>query len=186
AIASAAGVPVQAGGGVRSLADVQSLLDAGVDRVLAGTAALRNPAWAAEAVRRFGPERIVAAVDVRADRVFVAGWTADLATSLDRVLDGLAGAGIEALLVTDISRDGTLEGPNLDLYRGLRERPFRIVAAGGIARADDLRALAAAGVAGAVAGRALYEGTLTLPELGELSSSLGRVDEARPRCSPRG
>ena len=181
-IVRAAGIPVQCGGGLRTLEDAAGLLAAGVRRVLLGTAALQDPAWSTEAVRRFGPDRVVIAVDVRGGTVFVAGWTAGH-RPLERVLADVGGSGVRTLLVTDIERDGTLEGPNLALYRRLVAGPFRIVAAGGVATAAHVRSLAAIGLEGAVVGRALYEGTLALEELRELSAAVSAPKGAPEPCS---
>jgi phosphoribosylformimino-5-aminoimidazole carboxamide ribotide isomerase len=172
AIVHAAGVPVQVGGGLRSFGDIEAVLTAGAERVVIGTAALRDSRWTAEAVRRFAPERIVVAVDVRGDQVFSSGWQEALADPLEHVLADLAESGVETLLVTDIDRDGTLEGPNLELYERLRPAPFRILSAGGIIRSADLRALAQLDLDGAVVGRAIYEGTLSLRELREVLDEL--------------
>ncbi len=167
-----AGVPVQVGGGLRGFADVERVLATGAWRAIVGSAALRAPGWVAEAVRRFGAERLGVAVDVRGDRPFASGWTRGVAEALEAVLDRLAPEGVRSLLVTDITRDGALSGPNLDLYRRLARRPFAVTAAGGVARAGDLRALAELGLAGAVVGRALYEGALPPAELGRLALQL--------------
>lgn len=182
-IARAAGVPVQVGGGLRSFADVDAVLSGGAWRAILGTAALRDPDWTAEAVRRFGPGRVCVALDVRGDRPFAGGWTEAVAEPLEIVLDSLAAAGVRALVVTDIARDGALEGPNLDLYRRMAGFPFAVTAAGGVTRAHDLLSLAELGLAGAVIGRALYEGTVTLRELGRLSRELGDADSPGEPCS---
>lgn len=182
-IVRAGAVPVQAGGGLRTLEDVERLFGAGVSRALLGTAALRDPEWAAAAVRRFGADRVVVAVDVSDGVVRVAGWTEGLDVALPAVLDRLGEAGVLELLVTAVGRDGTLEGPDLDLYRDLLERPLRVVAAGGIASDADLHRLARLGIAGAVVGRALYEGLLPAAEIGRLSRELSRVGAGGNSCS---
>jgi phosphoribosylformimino-5-aminoimidazole carboxamide ribotide isomerase len=156
------GVPVQVGGGLRSMGAIEEALAAGAARVVVGTAAV-DPAFVREAVGRFG-DRIVVALDVDDELVRVRGWTAE-GGRIDQLLPVLDEAGAPRFLVTAVGRDGTLEGPDLSLYErlsALTERP--ILASGGVRTADDLRALAATGVEGAVVGKALYEGALELAE----------------------
>lgn len=167
AIAAAVDVPVQVGGGVRDEAAADALLDAGVTRVVIGTAALEHP----ELVRRLAARaRVAVGLDVRGREVAVRGWLEGSGRDVLEVAEGFADDGVDALVVTQIARDGTLEGPDVD---GLREvlaaSPIPLVASGGVGTADDLRTLAAlhAGgrrLAGAIVGRALYEGRFTLPE----------------------
>lgn len=165
---------VQTGGGVRSDADVQRLLDAGADRVVVGSLAVRDPGTVVGWLDRFGPERLAVALDTRwadADwRLPTAGWTQASDARLDELVDRYAQAGLRHLLCTDIGRDGTLAGPSLDLYRGLSARApaVRLQASGGIRDAADIAAARAAGCAGAVLGKALLESRVSLGEaLGE-------------------
>jgi phosphoribosylformimino-5-aminoimidazole carboxamide ribotide isomerase len=151
-------VPVQTGGGLRSLQAVDAALAAGAARTVLGTSATRDPAFVDEMVARHG-DRVVVALDVRDGNVMVRGWQ-EAAGSLE---DVMATLDVPRFLVTSIAVDGTLEGPDLDLYRrvlALTERP--ILASGGVRGPADLRALLATGVEGVVVGTALYEGTLTL------------------------
>lgn len=173
AVAAIAGIPelrIQAGGGVRSVDDVQRLLDAGVARVVVGSVAVQAPEATVAWIRRFGPNRIVPALDTRFDgeswRLPVHGWTEAAAPRLDELARHYATAGAEWLLCTDISRDGMLQGFNLQLYERLRAWApgLRILASGGARTLDDIHAARAAGVAGAVLGRALLEGAFTLRE----------------------
>jgi phosphoribosylformimino-5-aminoimidazole carboxamide ribotide isomerase len=144
---AALGVPVQASGGIRTLADARALLAAGADRVVVGTAAWPDPTpWFALG------EALVLALDVRDGEVRAAGWT--VGTGL-RVEDALARAGARRLLVTAIDRDGTLGGPDLALVRQAVDAGGRVLAAGGIRDAADVAALAATGAEAAVVGRAL-------------------------------
>lgn len=153
-----AGVPVQVGGGIRTTADVDHWLAAGAARVVVGTRAVEDPAWLGEMAARH-PDRIVVALDVRDGTVASRGWTAR--TALDpattaATLDGLPLAGV---LVTAVDREGRLAGPDLALVARVRERlRVPLIASGGIASLDDLRALAAAGADAAVLGMALYLG----------------------------
>ncbi len=166
AILRAVSVPVQFGGGIRSLAEVEALLALGVARVILGTLAVRNPALAAEAVERFGAERIVVALDARGGEVVVRGWQEGggvTAVELGRQLRDL---GVIRVLYTDVDRDGTLQGPAVAAtVRLARETGLRVIASGGVSGPEDVAALrrhAADGVEGVVVGRALYEGRVRL------------------------
>lgn len=164
------GLRIQAGGGVRSADDVTRLHDAGVERVVVGSVAVREPERVAGWLQRFGAERLALALDTRwregAWRLPSAGWTEDEQTTLDELAPRYAAAGARHLLCTDIDRDGTLSGPNLALLAHLREiAPALYVQVSGGARAvDDVRAARDAGAAGIVLGRALLEGRFTLGE----------------------
>jgi phosphoribosylformimino-5-aminoimidazole carboxamide ribotide isomerase len=156
-------VVIQAAGGVRSAAAALALADAGASRVVVGTLLFSRPAEAAAVSDRLGP-RAVAALDSRAGRVRVEGWTRDAGEDLAQSVRRANDMGFSEVLVTDIERDGMGVGPNLELYASLRRAGIRLLASGGLRRASDLNALARMGhLAGAVIGRALYEGTF-LPE----------------------
>lgn len=166
-VARGTGVPVQVGGGLRSLPLVEGALEVGAARVVLGTEAIVDAAFLDECVRRYG-ERVVVALDTDGDVVKVRGWT-EPAGGFDEVLDRLVRAGVPRLLVTAIARDGTLEGPDLDLYRRVTaavEAP--VLASGGVGSLDDLRRLARVGVEGVIVGKALYEGNFTLREAMEV------------------
>jgi len=158
----AAPTPVQASGGIRSLADAQALLDAGAARVVVGTAALAGRRGLEELVAGLG-ERLVVAVDARGGKVATAGWEREAAVSPEDFAAGCAEAGVPRLLCTAIERDGTLAGPDLALLERVRSRSaLPVLAAGGIRSDADLDDLAALGLEGAVVGRALLEGAVTL------------------------
>lgn len=162
-IARDAGVPVQVGGGLRSSSTVQEVLGLGAARVVLGTEAILDAEFLRACVERYG-DRVVVALDTDGDVVKVRGWT-EPAGRFDEVLERLLEGGAPRLLVTAIARDGTLEGPDLDLYRRLRahtETP--VLASGGVGSLDDLRGLARVEVEGVVVGKALYEGAFTLQE----------------------
>lgn len=154
-------VPVQLGGGVRSLEAVDHWLTAGVTRVILGTAAARDPKLVKEAAKDF-PERIAVAVDVRDGQVAVSGWVESEAMSALELALRYQDAGVAALIVTDIARDGMLSGPNVGLTGAIADAvDIPVIAAGGMARAQDVASLRArAGkhpIAGAVIGRALWQ-----------------------------
>ena len=170
AIKASTPLRVQTGGGVRDRGSVAAMLDAGADRVVVGSLAVRAPERVIDWAAGFGVERLTVALDTRRDdagrwRLPVAGWTATAEADLDTLLRRYADAGLRHLLCTDIDRDGTLAGPNLDLYRHLLEVApgLRLQASGGIRDADDVDAARAAGCSGAVLGKALLDGRLDLP-----------------------
>ena len=149
-VAAAAGVPVQASGGIRSRADAERLLDAGADRVVVGTAAWPDPTpWL-----ELG-DALVLAVDVRDGLVRSSGWTGDAGLTFDQALERAEGARV---LVTAIDRDGTLAGPDVELVGRAAAAGLRVLAAGGVRSPDDVRELAAAGAEAAIVGRALLAG----------------------------
>ncbi|GHF94720.1 1-(5-phosphoribosyl)-5-[(5-phosphoribosylamino) methylideneamino] imidazole-4-carboxamide isomerase [Deinococcus piscis] len=166
-------LPLQVGGGIRTTDDIARLLDSGVARVVVGSAAIADPAQAAAWLREFGPERLTLALDLRLEAdgrrtLLTHGWQAGSERSLDSFLDELAALGAQPrhILCTDISRDGTLSGPNTALYTALvREySELRWQASGGVSSLDDIAALRRAGVAGVILGKALLTGRFTLPQ----------------------
>jgi phosphoribosylformimino-5-aminoimidazole carboxamide ribotide isomerase len=160
--AAAAPTRVQASGGIRSRADAQALLDAGAARVVVGTAALESPGTLSELAVAF-EERLVVAVDAREGRVAVAGWSRMTELAPDEFAERCAEAGVRRLLCTAIDRDGTMDGPDLALLVKVRDRSgLPVLAAGGVRSDEDVDALAALGLEGAVVGRALLEGTISL------------------------
>lgn len=166
-ICAVGGISVDVGGGVRSMASVERLAGLGVRRVAIGTALVRDAAFARDAAREFG-ELVVADVAARGGEVRVNGWREGAALSADELVARLADLGYRHLVFTDVSRDGMRCGVDAEAYRHVAEvAGFPVVASGGIASLDDLRALAALGegvVEGAITGRALYEGEFSLEE----------------------
>ena len=166
-----AGASIQTGGGIREAAAVLGHFQHGIGRIVVGSLALSQPDLVKGWIKEHGAERIVLALDVRPVEnhgyaIATHGWQQQTAMDLFTVLDDFVAAGLKHLLCTDISRDGALEGPNLALYRRLRAQfpDLAVQASGGIARLSDLRDLQDIGVAGAVIGKALYEGRFTLAE----------------------
>lgn len=165
------GLAVQAGGGVRTRADVDALLALGVQRVVIGSVAVREPERVIEWARELGSERILIALDARQDvdgvfRLPVSGWTEATGVTLVQRIAQFLAVGIVDFLCTDIARDGMLSGPNIELYAELH-RLFpaaRIQASGGLSSLRDLPALSVAGCVAVVMGRALLEGRFTLAE----------------------
>jgi len=167
-LAAATDLKVQCGGGVRTQADVENLLRAGVQRVVVGSVAVRKPQDVRAWIGAFGAEAICIALDVRAAAdgwaVAADGWAADGGRTLDAALAEFPVGELRHVLVTDISRDGALTGPNVDLMRTIQGlRPdIALQASGGVSQINDLLALREAGVSGVIVGRALYENRFTL------------------------
>jgi phosphoribosylformimino-5-aminoimidazole carboxamide ribotide isomerase len=157
----AAGLPIQVGGGYRTIDAVATALAAGADRVMLGTAAL-DPGFREQAIARFGAERLVVAIDARDGRVAVDGWVRTSETTPAQLARDAATSGAARLLVTSASRDGSLEGPDLPLLRSVLAVRVPVLAAGGMASIDDLVALRELGCEGAVVGTALLAGRFTL------------------------
>lgn len=158
------GLPIQFGGGIRSLDDVQRAYEAGAARVIMGTMAVKEPEIAGLAVEKFGAERIAVALDTKAGRVAIQGWQ-DLSewTPID-LGKRLAAMGVRHALYTDVSRDGDLSGVNVaETSRLARETGLSVIASGGVASLDDIITLWEVGrIAGVVIGKALYTGAITL------------------------
>ena len=167
---AADGMAIQAGGGVREEADVQRLFDAGVQRVVLGSVAIRDPARVADWLAKFGAERLTLALDTRSANgrwiLPSAGWTEVEARTLDELAPWYATHGARHLLCTDIDRDGMLAGFNLDLYGHLAASvpQLALQASGGVRDRVDLSELASIGVSGAILGRSLLEGRIRLAE----------------------
>jgi 1-(5-phosphoribosyl)-5-[(5-phosphoribosylamino)methylideneamino] imidazole-4-carboxamide isomerase/N-(5'phosphoribosyl)anthranilate isomerase len=188
-------VHVELSGGIRDTSSLEAALSTGCRRVNIGTAALENPDWCAAAIARHG-ERIAVGLDVRGTTLSARGWTQDGGELFD-VLGRLDAQGCARYVVTDVGRDGTMTGPNLDLLREVcaaTDRP--VVASGGVSSLDDLRAIAGLvpdGVEGAIIGKALYAGAFTLeealaamrqaemgqPEMGQ--PEMGQAEMGQPR-----
>jgi phosphoribosylformimino-5-aminoimidazole carboxamide ribotide isomerase len=181
-VAAVAPVPVQVGGGLRELTAVEAALSTGARWAVVGTRAALDPAFLREVCRAF-PERVIVAVDGRGQRVAVKGWTETAEVRVIDVARQAHDAQAAALLYTDVSRDGTGEGPNLeDTARLAQTAGLPVIASGGVASLQDLRDLAAIpGVLGAVVGRALYTGAIDLPRaLETLASSAGSARAIEP------
>ena len=160
------GVKIELSGGIRDDASLENALESGATRVNLGTAALENPEWAASAIERFG-DKIAVGLDVRGETLAARGWTEEGGNLWD-VLARLEDAGCSRYVVTDVTRDGMLNGPNLDLLTAITEKTGKpVVASGGIASLDDLvalRSLVPIGVEGAIVGKALYAQKFTLEQ----------------------
>jgi 1-(5-phosphoribosyl)-5-[(5-phosphoribosylamino)methylideneamino] imidazole-4-carboxamide isomerase/N-(5'phosphoribosyl)anthranilate isomerase len=167
------GVNIELSGGIRDDASLKAALSTGVARINLGTAALENPEWAANVIAEYG-EAVAVGLDVRGTTLAARGWTKD-GGDIWQVMDRLEEAGCARYVVTDVTKDGTLQGPNLDLLRQVMERTHRpVIASGGISSLDDiaaLRELVPLGLEGAIVGKALYAGQFTLAEALDVAGS---------------
>lgn len=163
------GLLVEVGGGIRSEEVVQKYLDAGVFRVILGTAAVQNPAFLEDMVQKYG-EKIAVGVDIKDGMVAIKGWTEVSAESCFDFCEKLQKIGVKTIICTDISKDGLLSGTNLELYKELSEKfSVDIVASGGVTTLDDVKKLADMGMYGAILGKALYTGNIDLKAAVELT-----------------
>jgi phosphoribosylformimino-5-aminoimidazole carboxamide ribotide isomerase len=164
AIVAAAGVPCQLGGGLRTDADIAEVLGWGVERVIIGTKALKDPAWFQTVTRRF-PNRIVLGIDARNGMVAAEGWLETSQRSAIDLARECAEFPLAAIVYTDISRDGMLDGPNLDGLRQMAESvDVPIIASGGVTTLEDIKQLSRLRLGGCIIGRALYEGRIELAQ----------------------
>ena len=167
AIVAAIDIPSELGGGIRDMATIEAYLELGIDRVILGTVAKENPALVKDACRKF-PGRIVVGIDAMNGLVAVRGWadvTKKLATEMAKEMEGF---GVEAIIYTDIARDGMMQGPNIEATKALAESiNIPVIASGGLSTLDDIRRLIAiesSGVTGVITGKAIYSGAIDLRE----------------------
>ncbi|MCM2679418.1 1-(5-phosphoribosyl)-5-[(5-phosphoribosylamino)methylideneamino]imidazole-4-carboxamide isomerase [Echinimonas agarilytica] len=159
---------IQVGGGIRSEEDVKQLLDIGAQRVVIGSLAVKQPELVAEWMRKYGPEHIVLALDINIDEngnkhVAISGWQESSSMTLEQLIEHYQAAGLKHVLCTDISRDGTLQGSNVELYTEMASKYPNIAwqSSGGIGGLADIADLRPTGVSGVIVGRALLEGKFT-------------------------
>jgi phosphoribosylformimino-5-aminoimidazole carboxamide ribotide isomerase len=165
-VVRAVSVPVQVGGGIRTIETIRHYLSLGVSRVVLGTAVLERRTLLDQACAEF-PHRVLVGIDARDGRVAVRGWTSLSDMTTHELLEQVKGYPLAGIVYTDIARDGMLEGPNLAGLTDVSARsPVPVIASGGVSRVDDVRAIRAIGsrVAGVIVGKALYDGKLTLAE----------------------
>lgn len=169
---------VEVGGGIRSMKTVDFYLQNGISRVILGTAAVSQPGFAAEAVQKYG-DRIAVGLDARNGKIAQNGWIEMTDLSYLQVAKQMEQIGVKYLILTDISRDGTLTGPNLKMIENLsREVTCGITASGGISSLDDIRSLCRLNLYGAVCGKAIYSGTVDAKRAVELCKENSEDDKA--------
>jgi len=182
AIVQAVGIPVQVGGGLRDRAGVTQLLDTGIERVILGTAAVENQPFVAQLCQEF-PSKIVVGIDARQGKVATRGWLETSEVVATELAQQMTNLGVAAIIYTDIHRDGTLVGPNLDTLRELASKvSIPVIASGGVSSITDLLSLLALeplGVNGVIVGRALYTGDVSLKEAIQAVGS-GRLQDVPP------
>ncbi|GAA0452402.1 1-(5-phosphoribosyl)-5-[(5-phosphoribosylamino)methylideneamino]imidazole-4-carboxamide isomerase [Alkalibacillus silvisoli] len=159
-------IPVQVGGGVRNIERINELLDIGVDRVILGTVAVKDPDFVKDVVERFGGEKIIVSVDARNGYVATDGWIEISNLKAIEFAYKLQKAGIQSIVYTDIAKDGMLQGPNLEaLFQMNNLTELEVIASGGVTSIEDIRELSKANIYGAIVGKALYEGKISLLEI---------------------
>jgi phosphoribosylformimino-5-aminoimidazole carboxamide ribotide isomerase len=167
-IVEAVEIPVQTGGGLRSMEQIESAFATGVERIVLGSVALEEPSLVEQAVAIHGARRIVVGLDARDGLVAIRGWVEQSTVSAEELMGRMAALGVTRFVYTDIARDGTLAGPNSDavaaMVRRGREHNATVIASGGVSTADHVRRLAELGAEGAILGSGLYTGTLTLAD----------------------
>lgn len=170
-IASAVDVPLELGGGIRDLATIERYLNAGISRCIIGSAALRDPGLVREAVRLYG-DKIAVGIDAKDRRVRVSGWLEDSDTDFIVFARMIEQCGVDNIIFTDIDRDGTQTGANYEQLAELSAAvKLKITASGGVGSMDDIRRLASMKLYGAIAGKAIYAGTLSLREAVEFTAN---------------
>jgi len=164
-IVQALDIPVQVGGGIRDMASADAWLGAGVDRVVIGTAAVRDPDMVQEVCRKHGSQRVVVSVDAKEGLVALQGWKETSSVTVLELAEQMAEIGVVRLLYTDIARDGALTGPDMGTNAKLAsETGLAIQASGGVSSVEDIKGLLPTGVEGVIVGRALYTGAVSLAE----------------------
>ena len=167
-IAASITIPFQVGGGLRTREDVDRVLELGASRVIIGTRAVSSPAFIEELLRDYGPEKIVLGLDAKDGMVAIEGWVEKSSLQVIEFGKTMRKLGIETAIYTDVSRDGLLQGPNLEAIEKMaRESGLQIIASGGVSSIDNIKALKSMesfGVCGAIIGKALYEGKISLHE----------------------
>ncbi len=167
AIAQAVNIPVQVGGGVRSIEKVQQLIEQGVQRVIIGTAAIQNPAFLQQAVEQFG-DQIAVSIDARNGFVATEGWTTTSEVKALDLIQSLEQIGVATIVYTDIFKDGMMSGPNFkELGEVNQATTMQVIASGGVTQVSDVEQLERMDLYGAIIGKALYEGTIQLNQLKE-------------------
>ncbi|MFP4661059.1 MAG: 1-(5-phosphoribosyl)-5-[(5-phosphoribosylamino)methylideneamino]imidazole-4-carboxamide isomerase [Halanaerobiales bacterium] len=171
-ITAALEIPVQLGGGIRSLEIIDNYLKSGVGRVILGTIALQEPEVVKKAVDKYGPEKIVVGVDAKKGKVAVNGWLEDSQKTVEEMIEQMKALGVRIFIYTDISKDGTLEGPDIEgLEKYNQIDGIELVASGGVSCFEDLEKLVKINIGSVIVGKALYTGDLS-EDIDELNEKL--------------
>jgi phosphoribosylformimino-5-aminoimidazole carboxamide ribotide isomerase len=166
-VASKTGLAVDFGGGLKSDEDVRTAFEAGAQQITGGSVAIRDRALFLKWLSQYGPERIILGADAKHGHIAIQGWLQTTAVTIFDFLEDYTREGVQFAICTDVEKDGALSGPSTELYAGIRERwpSLQLIASGGVTTVDDLIALEELGVYGAIIGKALYEGTISLAQL---------------------
>ena len=182
AITKAVQIPIQVGGGIRSYEDAKSYLGNGVERIVLSSIVIENPKMLEKLVKEFGSSKIVFSLDIRDGQFASAGWKDLEKKSVVDIIEYIKTIGIETIIVTDITKDGTLEGPNFDLMRQLMKEKFEIITAGGVSSIDDILELKKIGIKNVIIGKALYEGRVELRQAIEFTKPLSNLTKRIIPC----
>ena len=170
-ICAALSIPVEVGGGIRTEEAVKAHLDNGVTRVIIGSAAVEHPSFAVEMAKKYGKEHIAVSIDAKGNMATTHGWVDGSGKEVLPFAEELVAAGVSTIIYTDISRDGMLTGPNFEMLGKLQNIPgISLIASGGMSSAEDLRKLSAMGLCGAICGKALYEGKVSMEEIRKIQN----------------
>lgn len=163
------GLPIQVGGGIRTIKDIENKLEAGISRIIIGTKAVENPAFVKEAVAAFGADKIVVGIDAKDGMVAIEGWErVSSISALDLALK-MKDYGVKTIVYTDISKDGMLQGPNVEQTKAISDATgLDVIASGGVSSLKDLEMISLSGVHGAIIGKAIYENRVNLAKAIEL------------------
>lgn len=168
-IASEVNVPIQVGGGIRTIKDIENKLELGISRVIIGTKAVENPAFVKDAVSAFGADKIVVGIDARDGMVAIQGWEKVSKVSAMELALSVKSMGIKTIVYTDISKDGMLQGPNVEQTKALSDAVgIDVIASGGVSSLKDLEMIADSNIHGAIIGKAIYENRVDLAKAVEL------------------
>lgn len=172
AITTETNLKVDFGGGVKSNESLEAVLKAGASQVTAGSIAAKNPELVSSWLKEFGSERIILGADVMNEKIAISGWQEDSGLDLLPFLEGYLTQGVKYCICTDVSKDGMLQGPSIELYKKIiAEFPdLKLIASGGVAELDDLKKLRDIGIYGTIVGKAYYEGRISLEELSKFNT----------------
>jgi len=166
-IAKNTNLKIQVGGGIRTIEDGEKLFNAGVNKIIIGTLAVKEPVLFKQFIDTFGSEKIVLAVDIKDGKVGTHGWLEKSELTAEEFIEKMEELGVKYINCTDVSRDGTLEGPNMELYKDLQAKfpNINFVASGGMSKPSELKELQDMNMYGVIIGKAIYEGKITLEDL---------------------
>ncbi len=170
-IAKATNLIIDFGGGVKTIADVGNIIDAGASIVTIGSLAVKHPEVLEEWILEFGADKFLIGADVLDEKIKISGWLVDGGINIYQFIGKMLGLGVQNIFCTDISKDGAMQGPSIELYKNImKEHPeINLIASGGVSNINDVIELKEIGCAGAIIGKAIYEGTVTLQQLIELN-----------------